>query len=328
MSTPINPWPRDEDSPGRPDPMINSQADPPDTNAATPAAEPVAPRHPEYGGRDPGPVWADTVPEGHHDWREPAADGNAAHKVVWPNNSDSPRDIDPADIGGHEPSTQAPIRPPVVEQPVMDQHILNHAAEQPGPMVIVPDRDTVVARERDRFGGMKIGSAFFGWLTATGLAVLLLAILTAAGVAFGVTDTAAVDNAVQQVQQGTGTAKTVGLVGGIVLLLILFLAYYCGGYVAARMARFNGIRQGFAVWLWAIFTTALAAAAAAIAGAKYNILAGLNLPRIPVKEGTVTTAGLIAIGAAVLAALLGALLGGAMGTRYHRKVDAVGFATR
>ncbi len=188
-----------------------------------------------------------------------------------------------------------------------------------------PDLETVLARERDHFGGMKLGSAFFGWLAATGLAVLLLAVLAAAGVAFGVTSTANVDKAVQESQNATGTAKTVGLVGAIVLLLILFLAYYCGGYVAGRMARFSGVQQGFAVWLWAIVTSAVIAAIAAVAGSKFNVLAQLRLPRIPVDEGSVTTVGLIAIAAAILAALLGALLGGALGTRYHRKVDAVGF---
>ena len=30
------------------------------------------------------------------------------------------------------------------------------------------DRHTVVAREKDAYGGIKVGSAFFGWLTATG----------------------------------------------------------------------------------------------------------------------------------------------------------------
>ena len=79
------------------------------------------------------------------------------------------------------------------------------------------------------------------------------------------------------------------------------------------------------MWLWALITTAVIAGLAAIAGSKYNILAQLNLPRIPVDEGSVNTVGLIAIGAAVLVALLGALLGGKLGTRYHRRVDAAGF---
>lgn len=38
-------------------------------------------------------------------------------------------------------------------------------------------REEVVSRERERFGGMKFGSAFFGWLTAMGTAVLLTALL-------------------------------------------------------------------------------------------------------------------------------------------------------
>jgi hypothetical protein len=91
------------------------------------------------------------------------------------------------------------------------------------------------------------------------------------------------------------------------------------------MARFSGAKQGLAVWLWALITTAVIAAVGAIAGAQYNVLAQLKLPRIPVDEGSVTTVGLIAIAAAVLVALIGAVLGGIAGTRFHRKVDAVGF---
>jgi len=37
------------------------------------------------------------------------------------------------------------------------------------------DRNAVVQREKEQFGGIKWGSAFFGWLTATGTAVLLTA---------------------------------------------------------------------------------------------------------------------------------------------------------
>src|SRR6478609_4762648 len=43
----------------------------------------------------------------------------------------------------------------------------------------VPTRETVVAREKEQFGGVKIGSAFFGWLAATGMAVLLTALVAA-----------------------------------------------------------------------------------------------------------------------------------------------------
>ena len=52
---------------------------------------------------------------------------------------------------------------------------------------------------------------------------------------------------------------TVTLAGGIALLVVLFVAYYCGGYVAGRMARFNGARQGLAVWVWALVIAAVVA---------------------------------------------------------------------
>jgi len=189
------------------------------------------------------------------------------------------------------------------------------------------DRASVVARQKERFGGIKAGSAFFGWLTATGMSVLLITLLAAGGVAFGVATntTVSLDQAVRESEQGTGTAQTVGLVGAITLLVVLFLAYYCGGYVAGRMARFNGARQGLAVWLWGVLMALVIAAVAAVAGAQYDVFAQLNLPRLPVNEGQVTAVGAIAIGAAILAALFGAVLGGLAGMRFHRKVDMTGY---
>ena len=189
-----------------------------------------------------------------------------------------------------------------------------------------PDRAAVVARQKERFGGIKAGSAFFGWLTATGMSVLLIALLAAAGVVFSVATntTVTADQAVQESQQVTGTAQTVGLVGAITLLVVLLVAYYCGGYVAGRMARFNGAKQGLAVWLWGVLMVLVIASVAAIAGAQYDVFARLNLPRLPVNEGQVTTVGLITIGAAILAALIGAVLGGLAGMRFHRKVDKTG----
>src|SRR4051794_29091055 len=85
------------------------------------------------------------------------------------------------------------------------------------------DRHEVVAREREAYGGIKFGSAFFGWLTATGTAVLLTALLTGAGTAIGVASNTSVAQATTAAQQDT---KTVGVAGGIALLVILFIAYF------------------------------------------------------------------------------------------------------
>ena len=186
-------------------------------------------------------------------------------------------------------------------------------------------RDAVQA-QHDRFGGIKWGAAFFGWLSATGLAVILLALLSAAGVAFGLSQASSAGQAVDQAaDQATAQADTIGVAGGIALLVVLFLAYLAGGYVAGRMARFDGAKQGIAVWIIGLLVLIALAALGAVLGAEYNVLPRLNLPSIPLSGDTLTTAGIIAGIAALLVTLLGAVLGGTIGDRYHRKVDRAGF---
>src|SRR5690606_29206364 len=82
------------------------------------------------------------------------------------------RDGGVRDGGTRTPAAGTPVTPApgVVEREVV---------------VETPDRHDVVDRERAEHGGIKFGSAFFGWLSAMGLAVLLTAIVTAAGVAVG-----------------------------------------------------------------------------------------------------------------------------------------------
>jgi hypothetical protein len=183
-------------------------------------------------------------------------------------------------------------------------------------------RRNVFKREKDEYGGVKVGLAFFGWLTATGTAVMLTAFVAAAGTVVSVatnTDAGSATN------QAAHDPKTVGIVGGIVLLVVLFVSYYCGGYVAARMARFHGLRQGMAVWLWAVMIAAVVAVLAALAGSQYDVLSKLNsFPRIPVSQGNLTSGGLIALVVVAAGSLAGALLGGQAGMVFHRKVDRAG----
>jgi hypothetical protein len=179
-------------------------------------------------------------------------------------------------------------------------------------------RDAVTA-QRARFGGVKWGAALFGWLSANGLAVVLIALLSAAGVAIGLArGVTSADEAVDQ-------ANDIGIGGGIAVLVVLFLAYLAGGYVAGRMSRFDGARQGLAVWIIGLLVVLVLAIAGVALGAQYNVLQQLNLPRIPVDEGTATTAGIITLVAILLVTLLGAVLGGKLGERYHRRVDRAGF---
>lgn len=202
----------------------------------------------------------------------------------------------------------------VSERPVTDPN-------GPGTTFFTNHPDDVVAREKAAFGGIQIGSAFFGWLSAVGLLVILLGLLSAAGAAFGLAT--GVESATDVVEGEDAT--TVGAVTVGALLLVLFVAYLGGGYVAGRMARFDGATQGLAVWLWAVAVAVLAAVLGAVAGNRYDVLAQVGaFPRIPVNEGDLTTGGVVAAVLAVVATLGGALLGGIAGTRYHRRVDRAG----
>ncbi|MHA7145307.1 hypothetical protein ACX80U_11370 [Arthrobacter sp. TmT3-37] len=183
-------------------------------------------------------------------------------------------------------------------------------------------RNDVVAAEKERFGGIKWGSALFGWLTAIGLTVLLSALATAIGVGVGAANNTSAGEAADRATQN---AQTIGIVSGIVLAIVLFISYYCGGYVAGRMARFDGVKQGVAVWLWGIIIAIIVAILVAIAGDQFNVLSSIGgAPQIPVDGSLLTASGLIALAIAVLVPLIGAILGGKAGMRFHRKVDQVG----
>jgi len=185
------------------------------------------------------------------------------------------------------------------------------------------DRGDVVARERERFGGMKFGSAFFGWLTALGTIVLLTAIVGAVGVALGLETGTTVDEAAGA---AADSIQSVGWLGAIAIAVALFLSYLAGGYVAGRMARFSGALQGLAVWLWGVLIAVVVAVVSLLAGNQWDILSTLDsFPRIPLTAEALTTSGIVTAIVAAVITLGGAVLGGLAGMRYHRAVDRVGF---
>jgi amino acid transporter len=172
----------------------------------------------------------------------------------------------------------------------------------------------VRARQRDEYGGINWGAAFFGWLVAVGMGAILTGIVSAAGAAIGFSEGIS-----------GSQAETVSFVGAILLLVVLAIAYYCGGYVSGRMSRFDGGRQGVGAWLVGLVITILLGVAGAIAGSEYNVLAKFDAPRLPIDEGDLATGGLITLIAILVVSLLAAMAGGKAGERYHKKVDRTGF---
>jgi hypothetical protein len=178
--------------------------------------------------------------------------------------------------------------------------------------VPVTAADSEAAREK--FGGVNLGAAVFGWLVAVAVGVILTSVVGAVVAALG---------SEAQISQSDAEreAGTIGLAAAVVLLAVLLIAYYAGGYVAGRMSRFDGARQGVAVWGIGLLVTVAAVVLGGVFGTQYNILDRVALPRIPVPTDTLTTGGILTAIALVIGTLVAAILGGSVGRRYHHRVD-------
>lgn len=166
----------------------------------------------------------------------------------------------------------------------------------------------------DRFGGVNWGAGFFGWLVTVAFGVVLAAALA---VVFAVLrrTVPTVGDLVDNQPAAAAVALAAAGVG------VLLLAYYAGGYVAGRMSRFDGGRQGAGVWITGILLTALALGLGLFFGSSLSALDRLDLPSVSVPAGSMGLVGLVAAVVAAVGSLLAAVAGGKVGCRYHRKVD-------
>lgn len=188
--------------------------------------------------------------------------------------------------------------------------------------VAAPNRESLLQREKEAFGGMKFGAAFFGWLSATGMLVLLSALAAAIAAAVGLSNNADLGQALNQV----GTDQSAGIAGAIIALAVLLIAYFAGGYVAGRMARFNGLKQGLAVWIWGLIISAVVIVLGLIFGNDISALTQANaLAPLPESFDEINPMTWLTVGLSLAVALVGALLGGLAGMRYHRRIDKADF---
>lgn len=169
-------------------------------------------------------------------------------------------------------------------------------------------------RRRERFGGLHPVVAFFGWLVAVGQAVILSGIVGAVATAVGNAN----DVTQSDLERQSGT---IGIGAAVVLLVVLAISYFAGGYVAGRMARFDGGRQGVGVFLVGFVIMIAAAVLGAVFGSQYNVLDRIDVPDVPIPTDDLSIGGAITIVAALLVMLVFAVLGGKAGQRFHRKVD-------
>ena len=169
-------------------------------------------------------------------------------------------------------------------------------------------------RLRDMYGGVDWLASFVGCLIAvlTGLALLALSGLVLVPLGF----------TLNLAGREIGTTIITGLV---VVGLVLFLAYLFGGYVAGRMARFDGGRNGMMSVAWSLALVLLTAAVGSfLPGQFFEVLQGFVQDSVLPTVGGLTDLGLVGAGivvGALLLELLGGFLGGRLGARYHRNID-------
>lgn len=180
----------------------------------------------------------------------------------------------------------------------------------------VPEDQTADVQQvrEEKWGGTNMGAGFFGWLVAVGMAVLLSSIIGAIAAAVGDAN----DVTQSQLEREAGE---ISAAAAIVLLVVLLISFYAGGYVAGRMSRFDGTRQGWAVWLISLVAVLIAAGIGAAYGAEYDVMNRVDIPDVPIPTDDLTLGGAVTIAAALFATLVAALAGGKAGTHYHRKVD-------
>jgi hypothetical protein len=179
------------------------------------------------------------------------------------------------------------------------------------------ERRRAMRREREEFGRrIQWEAVLFGLLAAIGLAASLTAMVLGGLVAAGTTSFR--DDA----------AAVLGhliVAGGIIAIAILALSYLTGGYVAARMARFDGWRQGLGIWLLSLLILLAVTVTAWIAGGELDPTKSISLPGDPIDEGPLSQSGWVILAVALVVPLIFAIVGGVLGERFHRAVDQVGY---
>src|SRR5215204_141591 len=172
-------------------------------------------------------------------------------------------------------------------------------------------------RLRDMYGGVDWLASFLGFVFAIVLGAVFSAVAGLVLVPFGITPDL------------SGGQIGASVITGLALLGVLILLTFCfGGYVAGRLARFDGGRNGAMVLVWMFIVVVILALAATLfsgfvpAGMAQGIA---NLvDRIMSTAGNLAGAGVVGLVtavAALLIALLGGSLGGRMGSRYHTEID-------
>ena len=159
---------------------------------------------------------------------------------------------------------------------------------------------------RGRFGGLDTGATLAGAFAALGITVLLGGIFAGAGRVVYVNGL-----------RDAPTAASGSVIAGLAVIVVAFLV---GGWVAGRMARYDGGRNGMVTAVWFILFAAATSALGALLGESYNVFAGQHLPQWFTSSAR-TPAAVVSAAIALLLMVGAGYVGGLVGDRYHRRID-------
>jgi hypothetical protein len=172
-------------------------------------------------------------------------------------------------------------------------------------------------RLRDMYGGVDWLASFLGFVFSLVLGAVFSSVTGLLIVPFGFSPDFSDGQLGASVMTGLG-----------VLAVLIFLTYFFGGYVAGRLARFDGGRNGAMVLAWTFIVVLILTLVAVVFSSFLpdGIAAGV----VNLAQATASTvsdlagagvAGIVAAAGALLVALLGGFFGGRLGSRYHTEID-------
>jgi hypothetical protein len=172
-------------------------------------------------------------------------------------------------------------------------------------------------RLRDMYGGVDWLASFLGFVfvLVAGAIFSLIAGLVLAPLGFSL---------------NLGGQIGAAIITGLVLVgILVFLTYFFGGYVAGRLARFDGGRNGAMLLLWSGVTVLFLALINAVLSSFLPSAISEDINNFIQNDllstiGSLSQLGVVGIVVfvgALLLALLGGFLGGRLGSRYHAEID-------
>ncbi len=174
---------------------------------------------------------------------------------------------------------------------------------------------TALSMQKSRYSRMHLLPGLLGWLITLSLMDGGLWAIQSWLTLTGQSESIEYASVVSRLFSGASNAVPVA----VALSVLIFFAYLVGGYAAGRMARFAGVKQGIAVWLWQIMALILGSLATFLAPQLFqNGVASLSLQKLIAGD---FANGLLAVLLVLALSFLGAILGGLLGRLYHRRVD-------